>query len=122
VFPEPVAAFLRSSVKTTWALDLLLLVKSSPARLWSIGELMSRLRSSPPIVEDALRTFLRLGLMTEESGGCYRYVSTNVELDVIVSELVRLYAERPLAVIREIVSAPNDKIQSFVDAFRLKKD
>jgi hypothetical protein len=36
--------------------------------------------------------------------------------------LARLYAERPLAVIREIMSAPNDKLHSFVDAFRLKKD
>jgi hypothetical protein len=122
VIPERIAAFLRASVKTTWALDFLLLVKSSPGRVWSLGELVSKLRSSAPIVEDALKTFMRLGLITEESSGCYRYAPIDNELDAIVTELVHLYASRPLAVIREIFSAPNDKIQTFVDAFRLKKD
>jgi hypothetical protein len=40
----------------------------------------------------------------------------------VVAELAKLHSEYPLAVIKEIVRAPNDKIQSFVDAFRLIKD
>ena len=40
----------------------------------------------------------------------------------MAAEVVRLYGERPVSLIKEIMAAPNDKIHSFVDAFRLKKD
>jgi len=122
VIPETIAVFLRTSVKTTWALDLLLLMKQTPERVWTLGELTTHMRSSKVIIEDALKTFMNLKLIAEDQAGFYRYTSTNAELEPVVTELVRLYNERPLAIIREIVSAPNDKIQSFVDAFRLKKD
>jgi hypothetical protein len=40
----------------------------------------------------------------------------------VAAEVERHYIERPLALIKAIVSAPNEKIQSFADAFRFKKD
>jgi hypothetical protein len=43
-------------------------------------------------------------------------------LDHAVGQVERVYAERPSAVVKAILSAPNDKIQSFADAFRLRKD
>jgi len=121
VILETIAVFLRNSVKTTWALDLLLLLRHTQNRAWTRAELTAHLRSARTIVDEALNIFLGLKLVTEEAPGAYRYTPSS-ELEPIVSELVRLYNERPLAIIREIVSAPNDKIQSFVDAFRLKKD
>jgi hypothetical protein len=62
----------------------------------------------------------------EDPPGRYRY-AVRTELDAIVNELLAIYAERPVAVIREIAlsgteKVQNERIQSFVDAFRLKKD
>ena len=108
-------------MKTTWALDLLLLLRQTQDRAWTLDELIAHLRSAKTIIDEALKIFVGLKLVAEEAPGAYRYMSSS-EWETIVSELVRLYNERPLAIIREIVSAPNDKIQSFVDAFRLKKD
>ena len=121
MIPDNVILFLRNFVKTTWALDLLLLMRQTQGRAWTLDELITHLRSARSIIDDALKVFVNLKLVAEEVPGAYRYMSSS-DLEPIVNELVRLYTERPLAIIREIVSAPNDKIQSFVDAFRLKKD
>lgn len=121
MIPEHLAAFLRTTVKSVWALDLLVLVKSAPNQRWTVTTLNDRLRASTSLVEEILATFTRQGLVVLDAEGTYRYHASG-ETDALASELTRLYAERPLAVIKEIVSAPNEKIHSFVDAFRLKKD
>ncbi len=121
MIPEHIASFLRTAIKSVWALDLLILMKSAARQGWTVASLNDRLRASTSLVEEILVTFTRQGLVVSEADGTYRY-QANGEIDALASELARLYAERPLAVIKEIVSAPNEKIHSFVDAFRLKKD
>jgi DNA-binding IclR family transcriptional regulator len=122
MIPEHLIAFLRANIKSVWALDLLVLIKTSPDRSFTAAALNDRLRASPSLVEEILGTFTRQGLVSAEANGGYRYAPAGSETDAAVSELTRLYAERPMAVIKEILSAPNEKIHSFVDAFRLKKD
>jgi Mn-dependent DtxR family transcriptional regulator len=121
MIPEHIASFLRTTIKSVWALDLLVLMKSAPSQSWTVARLNEGLRASTSLVEEILATFTRQGLVTSEPDGRYRYRADG-ETDALASELARLYAERPLTVIKEIVSAPNEKIHSFVDAFRLKKD
>src|SRR5690606_32472415 len=106
----------------SWALDLLVLMKGAPRQDWTVTSLNDRLRASTSLVEEILATFIGNGLVVLEGDGVYRYQPENGEIDTLAGELTRLYAERPVAVIKEIVSAPNEKIHSFVDAFRLKKD
>jgi hypothetical protein len=120
VIPEDVRMFLHNEIKSTWALDLLLAMKAAPARAWAADDLVAELRGSRVIVSDCLSRLVSVGVVAED-GGAYRYNSTSPH-DRVVSQLVKIYAERPIAVIREILAAPNDKIQSFVEAFRLKKD
>jgi len=122
MIPEHLSAFLRANIRSVWALDLLVLIKTSPDRSFTVAALNDLLRASPSLVEEILATFNRQGLVTTEPGGGYRYAPAGSEIDATVSELTRLYGERPMAVIKEILSAPNEKIHSFVDAFRLKKD
>lgn len=121
MIPDHIAAFLRATIKSVWALDLLVLMKNAPDRGWTVSSLNDRLRASTSLVEEILAAFTRQGLVTEADGS-YRYAPASAEIEALASELGRLYGERPLAVIKEIVSAPNEKIHSFVDAFRLKKD
>jgi DNA-binding IclR family transcriptional regulator len=122
MIPEHLRTFLRATIKSVWALDLLVLIKGAPGRSWTVASLNDRLRASTSLVEEILGSFIRQGLVAEEPGGTYRYAPADAQTDALASELARLYAERPLAVIKEIMSAPNEKLHSFVDAFRLKKD
>jgi hypothetical protein len=57
-----------------------------------------------------------------EDGGSFRYAPASAELDRIVGELEKVYAERPTTVVKAIMAAPSEKLQIFADAFRIKKD
>lgn len=122
MIPERIRAFLRTTIKSVWALDLLVLMKNAPERGWTIAALNDDLRATPSLVEEILNGFVRNSLVVVNPDGTFSYAPAAAETDAIASELVRLYAERPVAIIKEILSAPNEKIHSFVDAFRLKKD
>jgi hypothetical protein len=122
VIPEHVLNFVRRHIKSVWTIDLLLVMRRSGGRSWTQDELALELRGNRNLVQDVLVALLGAGLLEAEAGGTYRYRPASAELEAIVAELERHYAERPVALIKEIASAPNDKIQSFADAFRFKKD
>ncbi len=119
---EPVLRFVRSSIKSVWALELLLVMRRAASRVWTIDELTHEMRSNRTLVADIASAFVKIGLLEEPASETFRYRPASGELDDLVQQLDRLYAERPLALIKEIVSAPNERIQSFADAFKLKKD
>ncbi len=126
MIPQHIADFLRIAIKSTWALDLLRLLKNTPERAWSAAELTAELRGSMAMVENILAQFGRWGLAAEVSSARFRYTAVS-GLDATVEETLRLYTERPVAVIELIAQTPTEmttaeKLQSFVDAFRLKKD
>jgi hypothetical protein len=119
---DDVLRFVRGSIKSVWMLDLLLLMRRGGDRAWPIDELTRELRGNRTLVLDLLSGLGKAGLVETDEAGNYRYRPANEETDALVGELERIYMERPLTLIREIVSAPNEKIQSFADAFKLKKD
>jgi hypothetical protein len=56
-----------------------------------------------------------------EEGANYRFQPASPELTEMIEALVELYARKPVAVVRAIITAPNNKIQTFADAFRFKQ-
>ncbi len=122
MIPEAVLQLIRSSIKSAWALELLLFMSRRSTRAWTVAELTAELRSSPSLVAGILLSLARDGLIQEIQGGLYQYAPATPELDEAVRQLDAINAERPVAVIKEIISAPNDKLTSFVEAFKLRKD
>jgi len=122
VLSETLLRFIQTSIKSVWAVEVLLLLRRDPARSWSAEDLTRELRSSLLIVADALMSFNKLGLVGEDAERLYRYQPATPELDDIVKELAKAYAEAPVAVTEVIFSAPDRKLRLFADAFRLKKD
>lgn len=122
MIPESVLHLIRSSIKSAWALELLLFIRRKASRAWTVEELTAELRSSPSLVAGILVTLKKAELVKEEPIGSFHYAPATPELDDTVRQLDEINAERPLALIKEIISAPNDKLASFVDAFKLRKD
>jgi hypothetical protein len=121
LIPEALQRLIRDNLKSVWALELLLLMSRERARSWSADDLNRELRGSLGLVADLLAKFKQAGLVTEESGQ-YRYRAATAELERAVHELEAAYAARPLAVVKAVLAAPNEKIQTFADAFKVKKD
>jgi hypothetical protein len=70
------------------------------------------------LVELARRGYLQVS----SPATLYQYQPGSEEADRLVGELIRLYQERRVAVITLIYSKPVNKVQTFADAFRLRKE
>jgi hypothetical protein len=120
VTDEEVLAFVQASIPSVWALELLLLLRRDPKKEWHVDALVRELRSTATVVQDSLPALQSAGLVVGEEG-VYRYQPASPALDAIVSETAKVYAIKPTAVIRAIVTAPNDKLRVFANSFRLKE-
>ncbi len=119
---DDILNFLRTSIRSVWTLELLLLLWRSRPRAWSAAELVRELRASDSIATDGLAALQAVGLIVPEGQDRFRYTAASSALDGIVQRLAQLYQERPMAVTRAIFASPDQRLQTFADAFRLKKD
>ena len=112
--------FIGSSFQSVWALELLLILKRH-RRLWPHDELVATMRASELVVSKAVDSLVAAGLASVE-GEEVIYMPINDDVATCVDELESLYAVRPDAVRRAIVSAGSSGASAFADAFKLRKD
>jgi hypothetical protein len=112
--------FIRSSFRSVWALELLLALKREQ-RVWTAAELVSSLRASELVVSKGLDALVAAGLASVTEDGA-KYMPINPAVAECVDQLERLYAARPDAVRRAIVSASASGATAFADAFKLRRD
>lgn len=114
-------AFIHSSIRSVWTLELLLCLRRSGDKVWSRDELVRDMRASDLIVTEGLSTLTAAGLVRPASDG-YRYTPASPALAQLVEQLETLYRDRPVALTNAVLSAPNDRLRTFADAFRFKRD
>ncbi len=114
--------FVRTSIRSVWTLELLLFLWRSSNSRWTAAQLVQELRASDGIVNEGLASLQAAGLVMSEAGGTFRYAPASSHLDRLVGQLAQLYRERPTTVTKAIFSSPNDRLHTFADAFKLKKD
>lgn len=117
---EDLLAFVRSTVRTVWSLELLILLRRDRSRSWTEAELVRELRASTTSIAQALAAFETAGLITRSADGLLSYAPASAALDLICERLEKIYQERPLAVVNAIMAAPDERLRSFADAFRIK--
>jgi hypothetical protein len=119
---EETLRFVSTTVKSIWALELLLMMRRQRARAWRTDELVAELRASTVVVREALASLGGTGLIATDEAGLFRYRPAAAEhLDAFVESTQGLYSSKPLAIINAIAAAPNEKLRIFADAFRLKE-
>ena len=112
--------FITSSFRSVWALELLLLLKRA-RRPWRQDELVTTMRASDLVISKALASLLAAGLASQDEDGVL-YMPVSADVAKLVERTESLYAARPDAVRRAIVSASVEGLTAFADAFRLRKD
>lgn len=115
-----VLQFCAAVFKSVWALELLLTLRNTPELSWRAADLIKELRCSSGVVADSLDNLTAAGLVVEDDGR-FRYRSGDARLDEMAAALQELYATKPTAVIREIMTTPNMKLKLLSDAFRINK-
>ena len=107
------------------AAELLLALAGEPQRWWRQAELAASLRPTT-VVNDAdaqrhLDQFQARGLVAADADGRRKYQPASAELAGHVEMLALAYKERPVTLFRMIYALRDLKIQSFADAFKLKR-
>ena len=118
---DEIAAFIRSSFRSVWSLELLLLLKRDP-RLWPHDEIVAALRASEIIVAQSLDFLTAAGLVSVDEAGAAAYRPASEGSAKLVEGAEALYARSPDAVRRLIVGAIPNPLTAFADAFRLRKE
>jgi DNA-binding transcriptional MocR family regulator len=116
---DEILRFIASSFRSVWALELLLVLKRE-RRILSHEELVATMRASELVVTKALEALEASGLASDEMGRA-QYMPVSDEVAVLVDRSEALYAKRPDAVRRAIISASSDGAAAFADAFKLRK-
>ncbi len=114
-------SFIRASIRSTWALELLLLMRKQAPRAAAPEELVLALRATTSLVNTCLDQLQTAGLVVREDDGRWRYAPAASTLDELTGQLEAAYAERPVTVINAIMATPTDRLKSFADAFRFPK-
>jgi len=118
---KDVSEFLRSTFRSVWSLELLFLLADDATRCWSGPEMVTALRASELVVDQAVDNLNTAGLLVPEPGGCFRYAPASDEVHALVVSARSLYAHSPDAVRRLIIRAQSNHLLKFADAFNFRK-
>jgi hypothetical protein len=115
--------FIRTCIPTYQVAEVLLALAALPDRDFSPDDVVAIMR---PVVITTATARKHLTLLTargllRQHAGRFTY-SPSPDLEQRTQELIRAYNERPVTLVRAIYSHEVDGIQSFADAFKLRKD
>jgi hypothetical protein len=121
-FDEDLTAFIRSTFRSVWSLELLLFLTDHADRSWSRSELVEATRSSDLIVAQSLDGLIAAGVVSITADGCVRHAPASADIAAMVESTKLLYGRSPNSVRRLIISTASGGLTAFADAFRFRKD
>jgi hypothetical protein len=119
-FPAELRQFIAQHIESLAQLEALLLMRHEPTRRWAPAQLARTLYISDEMARGMFAELERRGFVARDDEA-YFYAASG-PLDDLLGELARHYQERRVAVITEIYSNPVKKVQTFADAFRLRRE
>lgn len=122
--PDEVKRFLAEYIDSLFQLEVLLLLQARPEVSWTAEQVDRETRIGLESVKALLAGFAQIGFLSVSKGPdlSYRYQPATDELDQVIKLVATAYKERRVKVTSFIYSSPLDKIRSFAEAFRIRKD
>jgi DNA-binding MarR family transcriptional regulator len=123
-FPVEIEQFIGQHIESLAQLESLLLMRREPERTWNCEDLARQLYVTPDVCTGIIADLERRGFVVRETSdaGRFRYRSADASIDALIDQLADLYHQRRVAVITQIYSKPVKKVQTFADAFRLRRE
>ena len=124
VFPAELEQFIAQQIESLAQLELLLLMRQAPDQQWDCADAARQLYITPDMCNGLVADLERRGFVRRvtEADARYQYQPTNPDFDRLLGELAAVYQDRRVAVITQIYSRPQKKVQTFADAFRLRPE
>lgn len=120
--PAKLTSFLEEHIHSIWALELLLFLWQQAKKRWDAIEVNNELRGNLASTKAQLALFAAKGLLTvtDTAPSCYQFNRENRDLGNLMELLSKFYSEYRNKIIDAIYS-PKSPIESFADAFILRK-
>lgn len=123
--PDEVKRFLETNIDSVDQLEILRVLGEDPQKEWSAKELAREAQTPPQSIAAHLEALRSRGLLlapVRESNLFCRFGPATPELLNEVQRLLQVYRERPVTMIKLVSARAKDALQTFADAFRLKKE
>lgn len=120
-FPAEVKQFIAQNIESLAQLEVLLYLRQHKDRQIHPGEIASRLALTSEMGNVILADLVRRGCAVRVEA-CFRFQPTSDDLGRLIDLLADAYRERRLAVTNEIYSRPIEKVKTFAEAFRFRKE
>lgn len=114
-------AFVRSSIPSIWALELLLLLRRAAPGYLTREELVQHLRATPTLIDRVLDQLVAARLVARNETRAARFECGTPALEALCDALGEAADQRPVALRDAIISMPSEKLRDFSDAFRFNK-
>jgi hypothetical protein len=123
-FPAELEQFLAQQIESLAELEALLFIRAEPERHWNCEDMSRLLYITADMCAGLLAELERRGFVrpVPDAEGTYQFHPASPEIDRLLGELAALYQERRVAVSTQIYSRPVKKVQTFADAFRLRRE
>lgn len=123
-FPVEIEQFIAQHIESLAQLETLLLVRREAGQAWTCYDLSRQLYVTPDVCTGIITDLERRGFILHDAADAntFRYRSAGGSVDQLIDQLADLYQQRRVAVITQIYSKPVKKVQTFADAFRLRRE
>lgn len=118
---EDVQQMIQRHLATMDHVELLMILRGSREDSFTLQQLAEEMRKPTQVVELCLDSLTRAGLAAQISDGTYRYAGREETLDRTADDVVKLYNERPVTLVRLLYERPPIAVNTFADAFMLRK-
>lgn len=102
--------------------EILMVLRGEREESFSLPRLATAIRKPEPLVEACLESLAESGLAAQLSDGGYRYAARDEKLDRAAESVIRLYNERPVTLVKMLYERPPTAVNTFADAFKLRKE
>lgn len=120
ISPE-VTQFLRTYIQSVEQLEVLALLHRDPKREWTVRMVYDVILSNETSLANRLAEFTERGILVSTPSSTYRYDPKTAELHFAVELTLKTYQTHHVRVIETIFGTGPDPVQSFADAFRIRK-
>jgi predicted transcriptional regulator len=115
-------SFIAQYIRSVEQLEIFLTLAKEPRKPLSVSQIFKQIQSSENSIADGLRRFVEEGLAVAEENSRFRIPEKPTWLMEVAAELQSLYRERRVTIIEMIYTKPAGPIESFAEAFRIRKE
>jgi hypothetical protein len=120
-FPDDVRQFISRNIVSLAQMELLLLLQRERDRNWNALDVSRALSFTPSMSADLLSELTLRGFVTRE-GDSFKYRAVDSQTDQLIGKLAEAYRVRRVAVTTEIYARPLNRLKTFSDAFRFRRE